>query len=338
MKTTTRQILLVMTFCALGCWNAASAQMAPPTILEVDVEKYVSYVEDTADVTKYATLPNPTPAVPPKNFYVTVNIGDIVAVNGQPAKGTVSIHARRIGLTATPTPGGAIADTGRVNMAVFAFEFLKSDGTIVGSLISEGLAGTGTPPPGSPPGQSQGNNAITGGTGAFLGARGASGQIAMPQAIAARTASIAEDPANRRANGGGTVRFVLQVIPMTRPEILTNASGPAITHADFSPVTTTKPAKPGEVLILKATGLGPTVPGVGPGQPFPPDGQHPVNSPVGVSVNGQPAEVINSIGWPGLVDTYRVDFRLPDTTAAAAVSIQLSAAWIAGPPVTIPVQ
>src|SRR5437764_128185 len=83
------------------------------------------------------------------------------------------------------------------------FEFLNSDGVLVGTLMSEGLAGAGTPPPGSPPGQSQGNNAIMGGTGAFLGARGASGQIVTPQTVAARTASITEDPANRRANGGG---------------------------------------------------------------------------------------------------------------------------------------
>src|SRR5260370_27053295 len=332
-ETFAMTILLIAAQCNLGL-----AETVRPSILEVDIENYVSYVEDTTDVTKYATLPNPTPAVPPKNFYAAVNIGDIVAVNGQPAKGTVSFHLRRIGLTATPTPGGSIADTGRPNLAIAAFEFLTSDGTIVGSLMSVGLAGAGTPPPGSPPGQSQGNNAITGGTGAFLGARGTQGQIATPQTVASQAASIMEDPANRRANGGGRVRFVLQVIPMAPPEILTNSSGPLITHADFSAVTTTKPARAGEVLIARATGLGPPLPGVNPGQPFPLDALQQVNSPVAVTVNGHFPDVVNPIGWPGLVDTYRVDFRVPDGTAVGSAAIQLSAAWIAGSPVNIPIQ
>jgi uncharacterized protein (TIGR03437 family) len=323
--------------CVLVSSYAAQAQTAPPAILEIDVENFVSYVEDTADVTKYATFPNATPAVPPKNFYAGVFIGDIVAVNGQPAKGTVTFDVRRVNLTATSNPGSALADTARSHIAITAFEVGTTDGRIVGSLMSVGLSGAGTPPPGSPPGQSQGNNAITGGTGAFLGARGTQGQIVTPQTIAARTASIQEDPANRRSIGGGTVRFVLLVIPMARPEILTGAAGPMITHADFSPVTPARPGKAGETLIVKATGLGPTVPAVSPGQPFPLDAPQAVNSPVGVSVNGKPAEVINAIGWPGQVDTYRVDFRLPDTASATA-AIQLTAAWIPGAAVSIPVQ
>jgi uncharacterized protein (TIGR03437 family) len=90
---------------------------------------------------------------------------------------------------------------------------------------------------------------------------------------------------------------------------------------------------------VKATGLGPTVPSVDPGQPFPTDpALQAVNSPVDVTVNGKSAEVINKIGWPGLVDTYRVDFRVPDGTAAGMAAIQLTAAWIAGAGVNIPTQ
>jgi hypothetical protein len=323
-------------FGALVSSYAALAQSAP-AILQVDIENFVNYVEDTADITKYATLPVRT-AVPPKNFYAAVQIGDIVAVNGQPAKGTYTVSNRRINLSTTPTPGNAIADTGRVSLQIFGAEFLTSDGTIVGSLMAVGLAGAGTPPPGSPPGQSQGNNAITGGTGAFLGARGTIGQIVTPPFGSARTASFMEDPANRRINGGGSVRQVLEIIPMTSPAVLSDAGGPMIAHADFSPVTTAKPAKAGEVLIVKATGLGPTVPGVAPGQPFPLDAVQPVNSPLAVSVNGQPAQVVNAIGWPGQVDTFRVDFRMPDGAASGTAAIQLTAAWIPGAALGLPVQ
>ena len=165
------------------------------------------------------------------------------------------------------------------------------------------------------------------------------GVAANPPGVAVqRAASMTEDPANRRRNGGGTQRWVAHLIPMSAPQIVTSASGPAVFHSDFSPVTAAKPAKAGEVLIVEATGLGPTVPGVDPGQPFPTDSLFQVNSPVDVTVNGRPAEVINNIGWPGLVDTYRIDFRVPDGTTAGMASIQITAAWIAGPGVRIAIQ
>ena len=92
------------------------------------------------------------------------------------------------------------------------------------------------------------------------------------------------------------------------------------------------------MLIFEATGLGPTVPGVDPGLPFPTDSLFQVTSPVDVTVNGTPAELINNIGWPGLVDTYRIDFRVPGGTAAGTASIQITAAWIGGTAMGIAVQ
>jgi hypothetical protein len=56
-----------------------------------------------------------------------------------------------------------------------------------------------------------------------------------------------------------------------RPEIVTTPSGPTVFHSDFTLATAVKPAKGCEVLIVRATGLGPAVPGVNPGQPFPTD-------------------------------------------------------------------
>jgi uncharacterized protein (TIGR03437 family) len=98
-----------------------------------------------------------------------------------------------------------------------------------------------------------------------------------------------------------------------------------------------------------ATGLGPTRPGVNPGELFPRSPLHTVNSPVDVIVNGAFGSVINATGWPGLVDTYRVEFRVPAGTAAVDVGfpgvpsapvarIQLSAAWITGGSVNIPIR
>ena len=149
---------------------------------------------------------------------------------------------------------------------------------------------------------------------------------------------MTEDPANRRTNGGGANLFVLHLLPMSRPEVVTGAGGPAVFHADLTPVTEAAPAKAGETLTMQATGLGPTVPALEPGQPFPSDPRQQVNSPLDVTVNGQSAVVVNKIGWPGLLDIYRVDFVVPDGKSPGTAAIQLTAAWIPGHSVEIPVQ
>lgn len=153
---------------------------------------------------------------------------------------------------------------------------------------------------------------------------------------------MVEDPANRRVYGGGRTTDVLNVIPMTWPEGLTLPTGPAIFHAaDSSPVTAEKPATGGELLVISATNLGPTRPSLVPGEPFPAwvsGKEELVNSPVEVTVNGKAAQVISAIGWPGQTNVYRVDFRVPEGTAAGTATLSLSVAWINGSEVKIPVR
>jgi uncharacterized protein (TIGR03437 family) len=157
--------------------------------------------------------------------------------------------------------------------------------------------------------------------------------------MATRVASVTEDPANRRTHGGGKFTILVQLIPMSRPEIITTATGPAIVHSnDFSPVTAARPARPGEILSLFATGLGPTRPGIDPGKPFPASPLALVNSPIEVIVNGRPAEVIGAAGFPGSVNAYQVNFRIPSDAAPASATIQLGAAWVNGPEVRMAVQ
>ena len=136
----------------------------------------------------------------------------------------------------------------------------------------------------------------------------------------------------------GAARTVLTLIPMTRPEIITGPSGPAVTPADFTLVTAANPATAGETLILYATGLGPTRPGVDPGKPFTPGPQQVVNSPVEVTANGAPAQVFYAGGFPGSVNGYHVSFRLPPGTALGEASLRVTAASIPGPEVKIAVK
>ena len=317
--------------------SLALGQAPPPTILEVDIENVVEYQQDITDVSKYGTNPNVTPSAGIiKSIGTAMVIGDIVAVNGQPAKGTFVGRPGGPALYPAPNPGQAIADTTRVSIGYRTFEILKSDGTPVGTIMVLGWNG-GSSPPGPPFGGQ--NFAIVGGTGAFLGARGQQGGMQTPQTVAIRAASIAEDPANRRVNGGGTVQWLLGVIPMSAPQIVATPLGPAVTHSnDFTVVTASKPATAGENLSLFVTGLGPTVPAVNPGQPFPTSPPAVVNSPVVVTVNGESAAVSAAVGFPGSVDGYQVNFQVPSDTAKGTATVQVSAAWIAGPEVQIAIQ
>jgi uncharacterized protein (TIGR03437 family) len=324
-------VLVLAVYCTPGY-----GQATPATILEIDVDNIVNYLDDVSDFSRLATTPGVPTRATVRNFGTIVVIGDIVAVNGQPAKGTFLFHARQINLTTAANPGQAVADVGRANVNEQTFEILKSDGTPLGSIMASGL-GVGAAPPGAPLAVTQGNNAIVGGTGAFLGARGQVGKGTTT--VADRQASMAEDPANRRRNGGGKSRFVLHVIPMSPPELVMTAGGPAVTHSgDFSLVTASKPAAPGETLSLFVTGLGPTRAGIDPGQPFPSSPLAEVTSPIQATVNGRPADVIAAVGFPGQVETYQVNVRVPSGTPTGTARLQLTAAWIAGPAVSIPIQ
>jgi len=151
-----------------------------------------------------------------------------------------------------------------------------------------------------------------------------------------------EDPANRRLNGGGSRREIIHLIPMTWPEVMAVPTGPAVFHGDdFSPVTAEKPARASELLMMSVSGLGPVKPNLDPGKPFPAwaaGKEHVVNSPVEVTVNGKAAAVVSAIGWPGMNNVYRVDFRVPEGTTAGTATLGLSVAWINGPEVKIPVR
>jgi hypothetical protein len=315
--------------------GVAMGQSPPVTILTIDVENFVEYRQDVSDPTKFASNPNITTAMTPLNFFTATMLADIVAINGQPVKGLYVGRPRAIASTPTPAPGQAIADVTSNSFRDLFFEILKSDGTPIGSIAATGLAG-GNAPPGAPSVLQGSNWAIIGGTGAFLGARGQAGSGA---GNSPRAASMSEDPSERRINGGGKARFILQVIPMEVPQIAVTPNGPAVVHSsDFSLVTPSKPAAAGEILSVFATGLGPVRGGIDPGQPFPSNPLATVNSPVVVTVDGEAAQVLAAVGYPGATDGYQVNFQMPSDTAKGVATLQLSAAWIAGAPVNITVQ
>jgi uncharacterized protein (TIGR03437 family) len=265
------------------------------------------------------------------NFFSFTGIGDIVAVNGKPAKGVFILRNTALNLRPAASPGQAIADVARANISQVVWEILQTDGTPVGSIMGEGL-GQFLPPPGAPLTLTQGNNAIVGGTGAFLGARGEWGSESSKN-VPIPLASASEDPANRRSRNGGGWRFVLQLIPMATPAVVVTPNGPAVVHSkDFALVTVTNPAHPGEILTLFANGLGPLRPADDS------NALRTANSPIEVTVNGVKSDMLYAGEYAPNSPALQVNFTLPPDTQAGTTSVQLSAAWIPGGTVQVPVR
>jgi uncharacterized protein (TIGR03437 family) len=197
------------------------------------------------------------------------------------------------------------------------------------TLAATGMA-SGPPPPGTAPGGRAGNFVITGGSGAWSGARGHATSIAV---AGTRFASGVEDPAYRRVNAAaGRWRIAATLSSVTCPAVA------AVYHSDFMPVSGASPARAGERLILAVKGLGPTNPVLEPGKTFDEKALAVVAAPVAVTVNGLPVVVSNQIGWPGTSDTYRIDVTLPSGITPGIASVSVSSAWIPGPKAPIPVQ
>jgi hypothetical protein len=198
----TRNIALAVVICGFHCLAKT------PSTKQVDIDNYVLYNYDTFDTTQFGTNSTST-SVPMKTYNNHISIGDIVAVDGKPAKGTLLCTHTMFVLSPKATVGSmkAIADTSRAMMDDCSLEILTDGGVAVGTIFIHGLFG-GAPPPGAPPSSARSDLIVTGGTGAFLGARGQAGQTGP---WTPRVASVTEDPANRRVNGGGVVSIVLQV-------------------------------------------------------------------------------------------------------------------------------
>lgn len=328
-----------MAFTALlgACLPKAEAQTPSGSIVVFEMENSTFYNYDCpfSDVgANQNKLDHPLKVV---GIYSGLGIGDIVSVNGNPAKGTAYelFSAAFVG-SPNPAPGHPIVDGARAAIAPWDLDFLSPDGTQIGTIHIDGLVG-GNRPPDAPQVISGSNWIVTAGSGAFFGVRG---YLQVTNTTPERVTSACEDPSLRRvfAGGLGNRRGTLYLIPLSQPKISLNGNTPAVVHADRSLVTSANPAKAGETLTLFATGLGPTRPGVDPGRPFTLDPLQVVNSPVQVLINGSPTDALYAAGFPGTADEYWVDFRVPAGASPGQASIQVSSAWMAGPAVQIAVQ
>lgn len=308
------------------CAASAVAQTADqPVVLVIETANGVFYRGDVADPAKLAQDPSvPTPG-PAKAFQYGHTVSDIVTVNGWPAKGLVHTRGAALVQRINPQPGQTIADFNGTGPYFCFWDILTPDGTWIGSLMDGGVA-----PPGS-------GHAVIAGNGAYLGVTGVHRSMIW---TSPETTSVSEDPANRRIHHHAKSQTTFLLYPKHRPSVDASANGPSIYHADFSPVTAANPARGDEVLIVGARNLGPTQPELMPPgmRPFQADPLEVVNSPVEVTVGGKQAEVVGKVGWPGTSDRYRLDIRVPAGVPSGLAAIQITAAWIPGPEVNIPVR
>jgi uncharacterized protein (TIGR03437 family) len=334
----THQHLLTIAFCAGSLAGSLAAQIPNASLLQIEIQNHRLYVFD-ADPSKVGKSSTPLDRAVPSTFESWIGIGDIVSVNGNPVKGTVFEKSMTLNARPNATPGQSIADVNGAGLYEWNLELMNPDGTSLGRILVQGLAGGGSSPPGAPSLIPRTDYMVVGGTGVFLGVRGGYFNNNPDPSVPIPVTSAAEDPSLRRVFGGGKATSILYLIPQSAPQVVVTPNGPAVIHsADFTLVSSSKPAAPGEILSLIATGLGPTRPGVEPGKTFPADGSAAVVGPVAVLVNGKPAEVLGAVGYPGAADGYQVNFRLPAGVASGTAAIQVSAAWIVGPEVKIPIQ
>lgn len=305
-------------------------QSALDLTTNVQLENLVFYMDQHGDATKIGTLPGPTPIDPQLGRALRryVIVADVTSVGGKPAAGTFLAHGLVISPSSgpMPVPGTTIVDFPRNQMHHVVLEIMTPEKAQVGALYGFWL-GAGSSPPGAPSGS--GVLAVLGGTGAYLGIRGQGTNVG---ASGLRVASMLEDPSRRRVNGGGRLNLGMQLSGAAVAEVV------SVFHADFTPVTATHPAQSGEILILQIRAGWPTQPTLEAGQVYTTDPWHAVSIPVEAVANDVPMEVVNSLGWPGTRDLYRVDVRVPGGLTPGPAKLRVSGAYLPGLTFELPVK
>ncbi len=90
-------------------------------------------------------------------------------------------------------------------------------------------------------------------------------------------------------------------------------------------------AKPGEILILWATGFGPTIPAAPSGVSVPASGGYSTASVPTVTINNTPATVYGAALAPGSAGLYQIAIQVPTTLADGDWPIQASIGGVTSP-------
>ena len=136
-------------------------------------------------------------------------------------------------------------------------------------------------------------------------------------------------------SAAGTSTAVVLPVATTKPGIFTYDAGghgqakavnqDGSLNGDGTITGSDKPAAPGSVISIYATGLGPLDPAIPQGAPAPASPLSTVTLPVTASIGGRTA----TVGWagaaPAQVGMYQVNLVIPESTPSGAVRVLLSA-------------
>ncbi|MBI4902674.1 MAG: hypothetical protein HY820_03515 [Acidobacteria bacterium] len=82
-----RRTITVTVLVAAHAVSGLCQPVEQPVELIIELDNTVTYRGDVTDAAKFGRAPGPTTPLPARAFQYTHNVGDIVAVNGKPAKG-----------------------------------------------------------------------------------------------------------------------------------------------------------------------------------------------------------------------------------------------------------
>jgi uncharacterized protein (TIGR03437 family) len=148
-------------------------------------------------------------------------------------------------------------------------------------------------------------------------------------------------------NNALTLPITLDIVP-TAPGVLSDFKGPTppstqnganiiAQHANFSLVSSSSPANPGEYLVMYLVGLGATTPSVASGVPAPSSTLAKVTHPVTVTVDSLPSTVLFAGLTPGFVGLYQINFQVPSGAHSGNVVVTVTQNGIAANPTLLPV-
>ena len=125
-------------------------------------------------------------------------------------------------------------------------------------------------------------------------------------------------------------------LPALFTSTMTGTGTAAALHGDFEPVTTERPASPGDTILLYATGLGETSPSQVSGEPA--AGEAPVTGNVTVTIGGRSATVHYAGAAPGFVGLYQINVTVPEGLQSGDAAVEVTVDGIgSGEGVTLPV-
>ncbi len=197
-----------------------------------------------------------------------------------------------------------------------------SPGTIVemyGAGLASAPSGTGAPPL---PITFNGTTVLVGGLSAPLFYL-SNGQLDVQ--IPSELAPNQQYPILVTANGAVTLPDQLDIVAL-QPTVDAGTDGTLVAQhgADYSLVTSSSPAKPGELLVIYLLGMGPTNPAVASGTAAPSNPPAQVTTQPNITVDGETANVYFAGLTPTFSGLYQIDFYVPSDARSGSLTVKIS--------------